>query len=279
MKIRSASFDIRKILSYMALIFIAVLFIMPFAWTLLSSLKMEGDIITIPPRWFPHPINWIGNYKIVWETVNMPRVFYNTIFIAVTSTAFVLFTSSIVAYGFARLEFVGRRFFFVVLLSSMMIPAPLVLIPTFVLVNDIGLMNNLWGVIIFGISSPFGIFLLRQFIQSIPAELSEAAKIDGCRDWNILWRIIFPLMKPGLVTLGLLNFIGAWNNFLFPMLILQDISVKTLPLVLNNFVGIMGTNLYGPQLAIITISTIPLIIIFLIGQRYFVEGVSHTGLK
>jgi ABC-type glycerol-3-phosphate transport system permease component len=264
--------------AYAALLGLAFLFLIPFFWMLSSSLKTEADIWVFPPAWIPNPVRW-GNYPEALALMKFPLRLYNTLYVTVLSTVGLLLSSSLVAYGFARFRFVGRDVLFVALLSTMMLPPQVTMIPVFVLFREIGWLNTFNPLIVpafFG--APFFIFLLRQFFMTITTELDDAAKIDGCSYPGIYWRIVLPLAKPALATVAIFSFISHWNDFLWPLIYLSDDSKFTLALGLATFRGLYATQ-WGYLMAASVVVLLPCLVIFFLAQRYFIEGITLTGMK
>lgn len=257
----------------------ALLFAAPFLWMLSSSLKPDVDVFQIPLRWIPHPVRWM-NYVTVWVgQYSLVRFFGNSIFVAVLSVAGELFTSSLAGYAFARLQFKGRDRIFLLYIATSIVPAQLLLVPRFMLFRQLGLYNTLWALILPAMFTVFGTFLMRQYFASTPGELAEAARIDGANEWQIFWRIYLPLAKPVLAALGILRFVASWNDYETPLVMLSTSDKYTLPLGLTEFVDANGGLSAGLAMAGSTSSIIPMIIIFLIFQRHFLQALSHAGLK
>ncbi len=269
---------IAKVIAYLLISITAITMIFPFYWMVSSSLKTEVEIFLVPPKWLPIPPQW-NNYVYVFQQVNFGRYTYNSLKLGVLWTLGVILSSSWAAYGFARVRFWGRDTLFIITLAAMMIPGQVTMIPMFLLMNKIGWVNThypLWVPAWFG--SAFGIFLMRQYFLTIPQELCDSAKIDGCTHFGIFWRIMMPLSKPALASLALLSFMGSWNNLLGPVIYLYDESLFTLPLGLTRFSG-MYVTYWAYTMAGATITVIPILIVFIFTQQYFVRGVVLSGLK
>ena len=236
------------------------------------------DIFAVPPKWLPIPPVW-ENYTYVFKTINFGQYLANSMKLGVLSTFGVVLSSAWAAYGFARVKFWGREPLFIITLAALMIPGQVTMIPTFLLMNRLGWVNThlpLWVPAFFG--GAFGIFLLRQYFMTIPEELMDAARIDGCSHFSIFWRIVMPLAKPALASLALLAFLGSWNNLLGPVIYLYDDNLFTLPIALTRFQGNYVTY-WAYTMAGGTISVIPMVILFLLTQKYFVQGVVLSGLS
>jgi ABC-type glycerol-3-phosphate transport system permease component len=242
-----------------------------------SSLKVEADIWLYPPKWIPSPVLW-SNYPEALQLMHFPRLLYNTLVITITGTLGLLISCSWVVYGFARFRFPGRDLLFVLLLSTMMLPAQVTMIPVFIMFREFGWLNTFKPLIIpafFG--NPFFIFLLRQFFMTIPTELDDAAKIDGCSYVGIWWRILLPLSKPALATVAIFSFMGHWNDFLWPLIYLNDENKFTLTLGLATFRGLYSTR-WGYLMAASLVVLFPCVAIYFFAQHYFIEGITLTGM-
>lgn len=254
-----------------------VLYIMPFLWMLSTSLKPSQEVFTFPPRWIPTSFEW-RNYIDGWTVLPFTTFLRNSIIITVTNVIGNLVSCSLAAYGFARLKARGRNILFVFMLGTMMIPQEVTLVPTFLLFNELGMLNTFWPLIIpawFGY--PFAIFLLRQFFLTIPQDLSDAARLDGASHLRILTTIIVPLSKPALATVAVFAFIGNWNNLIGPLIYLRSTEKFTMALGLRLFEGQYQT-FYNQLMAVSIISLIPMFILFFVAQRLLVQGVTLTGM-
>lgn len=267
----------RHLLAYAALALGAAAMIIPFLWMLSTSLKNDMQAYQFPPIWIPRPAAW-ENYPNAWNALPFNRFFLNSAFVSLVLTGGQLLTCSLGAFAFARLRFPGREQLFVLYLATLMIPFQVVMIPLFVLVSRLRWIDSFWGLTVPLAFSPYGTFLLRQFFKSIPRELEDASKIDGCSYWRIYWNVMLPLSKPALATLGIFVFMWSWNNFLWPLLIINSLEMKTLPLGLAYFLG-QYTVYWNLLMVGATIALAPVLIVFFFAQRYFIEGITLTGLK
>lgn len=282
---------LEEVLFYLVLIIIAVMMIMPFAWSVSTSLKPDIEIFKFPPNWIPRV--WVfSNYQEAWRAANFSRYFINSIIVATAGLLLTLFACSLAGYAFSKLEFIGREVLFWFVLASLMIPWVVTLIPTFLIVKSIpfaggnnilgqggrGWLNTYWGLIIPGGGQAFGVFLLRQFFKSIPRDLSDAAKIDGYSEFGIFCKIILPLSKPALATLGIFTFQFYWNDFLWPLVIISSDKMRTIQLGLTVFQHEFDTN-WGQLMSGTIMSIVPMLVIFLCLQRYFVRGIVLSGMK
>ena len=261
------------------LVVFSVVMAMPFLWMLSTSLKAEYQVLLYPPpRWIPSPIQW-QNFGDVFVKAPFVVWFGNTLLITGVSLVGTLFTASLVAYGFSRIQFWGRNFLFILLLSTMMLPDVVTLIPTFILFSRLGWVDTFLPLIVpffFG-GTPFYIFLIRQYLTTIPFDLEEAAFIDGASTFTVFWRIILPLAKPVLGTVGLFSFLSNWNDFMRPMIYLNSPEKKTLAVGLRYFQSQWGTE-WALMMAAATIMIVPVLTVFFFTQRYFVKGIALSGL-
>jgi len=274
----NASDAMHRILVYALLAAGSVLFLMPFFWMVSTSLKDEVGLFSIPPDWIPNKFKW-SNYAAAVQSFPFLRYTLNTTFLTAVTMLGSVLSSSVVAYAFARLRFPGRSFWFVLLLATMMLPAQVTMIPMFVMFKELGWINTYLPLTVpFFFGGAFYIFLLRQFFLTIPRELSEAAKIDGCPEFFIYARIFLPLSKPALATLAIFTFMGTWNDFLGPLIYLNDDDLFTLALGLRSFQMQHGTR-WNVMMAASIIVMMPTIVLFFTCQRYFIEGITLTGVK
>jgi len=266
-----------RIFLYLLIIVGAFIMIVPFMWMFVTSLKEEGQVFTWPPQWIPKPVS-IHSYISIFNMMPLIRYILNTIFVSTTVTIGTLFFSSLAGFAFSKYEFPGRDLIFFILLSTLMIPGQVTLIPVFLIVKNLGWLNNYLALIVPALGDVFGIFLMRQFISTIPTELIDAARIDGCSEFRIYGQILLPLIKPALATLGIFVFMGQWNSLFWPLIVINEESMKTLQLGLA---GLRGTWMsdWSATMAGATVATIPIIVIFLFLQKYFIEGLTLTGMK
>jgi multiple sugar transport system permease protein len=269
-----------KTLSHGLLVFTAALFVIPFLWLVVTSLKPLEQVFTDPPMWIPEPILW-SNYVDALTTPAFPflKLLRNTLFYVVMTTIGTVVSSTVVAYAFSRLEFKGRNTLFLITLSTMMLPGIVTLIPTYILfrwMNWVGGYAPLIVPAFFG--SAFNIFLLRQFMTTIPWELTDAAYVDGANDFVILWRVIVPLITPALLVIAVFNFMYTWNDFFGPLIYLDELNEY--PLVMGLYAFRTRHTIQWNLLMAASLATcFPLIALFFVAQRYFIEGITLTGLK
>lgn len=266
------------IIKYTVLILISFFMILPFVWMLSSSFKLPEDIFGYPPRLIPQNLI-LSNYTFIFQEKNLLGVLFNTIIIALSATLLSLFFTTLGGYGFAKFEFPGKKILFVILLATMIIPGAVMMVPTFVIMRELGWVDKFWPLIVPGAASAFGIFFFRQYISTINDELMDAARIDGASEFGIFWRIILPIISPGMISLGLIFFMASWNNYLGPLIYLKSPENWTITVSINAMSGGAGLTYWGPQMAMSVISLIPLLIIFLIFQRRFAEGITAGAIK
>lgn len=262
----------------LALILLSAIFMVPMLWLIGSSLKNDAQILKFPPEWIPNPLTF-ANYPDGLTFIPFWRYLANTSIICVSVVIGTLISCSLVAYGLARIRWRGRNALFHVLLGTMMLPYQVTMVPVFVMFAKIGWVDTLWPLIIphfFG--NAFYIFLMRQFFLTIPIELTEAARIDGCTEWDIYYRIILPLSRPVLAAVGLFAFMAMWNDYLGPLIYLADEHKYTLSLGLASFSSQYGSY-PGMLMAVTTVITVPIIVIFFFAQKTFIQGITLTGLK
>lgn len=255
----------------------AVATLLPFAWMLSASLMQAGEASKWPPRFLPSQTT-LANYRALFERLDLGRCFLNSAFVAIVSTAGALFIVSLAGYAFAKLRFPGRSKVYRVLLTAMVIPAQVAMLPMFLLLRTIGLVNTYWGVIIPALAPVFGIFMVRQYALSLPDELLDAARVDGAGEFRIFRTLVFPLLRPILVTFGVFSFIGAWNDFMWPLIVLSDERRYTLPVALANLIGEHAEDI-ELMMAGSVLTVLPVLLLFLVLQRTYVEGITMGGLK
>jgi len=268
---------IKKIISYICLSVIGISMLLPFLWMISTSLKEPGAVFTYPPEWIPKPVVF-KNYSEAWNAVPFGRFFINSIIVAVCITFGQLFTASLAGYAFARLEFPGKDKLFLAYLATMMIPGQVTMIPIFIVLKTLGWIDTYKALILPGMFTAYGTFMLRQFFLTIPKDLEEAAIIDGCSRFTIYLKIILPLSKPALATLGTFVFLGSWNDFMWPLIVTNSMEMKTLPIGLASFQGLYTTD-WTLLMAASVIVLAPVLIVYIFNQRFFTKGIVMTGLK
>jgi multiple sugar transport system permease protein len=265
-------------LLHVVLIIIAATMIVPFLWLISTSLKDISQIFNLPPNWIPNPFFW-SNYPDSWNALPFARAYWNSFYIAAIVVTSQLLTCSMAGYAFARINFPFRDLIFILFLATLMIPHQITIIPLYLIMRDLGWLDTHLALIVPpSLFSAFGVFLMRQFVKSLPEELEESAILDGANRWRIYWQIIIPLIKAPLAALAIFSFLGQWNNFFNPNIFLSTPEKFTIPLLLNSFRGLYVTD-YALMMAAATIAVVPVLVIYLLGQRYIIEGVALTGLK
>jgi multiple sugar transport system permease protein len=262
---------------YALMTIVAVVALAPLAWMLSASFMPGGEASTFPPRFFPKNFT-LENYEVLFTRLNVTHYFFNSTFLALSVTCISLLINSLAGYAFAKYRFRGRDPLFKLLIASMVIPSQVTMLPLFLMLNKMGFVNSYIGVIIPGMASIFGIFLIRQFALTIPDSFIEAARMDGASDFRIYWSLILPLCRPILVTLALFTFMGTWNDFLWPLIVMTDDSMYTLPVALANLSleHVQDTELMMAG-SVITIA--PVLILFVAVQRYYIQGIMAGGIK
>jgi len=255
----------------------AAVTVIPVIWTVLSSLKSNETIFAVPMRWLPDSLHW-NNYIDAFEVAPFARYFLNSTIIAASVTATTIFFGAMAGYGFSKFSFPGRDLVFGLILSTFMIPFPVIMIPLFVLVRNFGWVDTYWGLIIPGALTGFAVFMMRQFIQAIPGELLDAARIDGAGEMRIFLTLVLPLARPALATLGILTFLESWNNLLWPLIVIQSDEMETIPLALTKFSTLYSSN-YAQMLAMSVIASLPVLVVFIIGRRQIINSLMLSGIK
>lgn len=270
-------FIIKKILSNFLAILIALFTLIPFVWMISASFMKTGESAKYPPRLFPSEIDF-SHYSFLFQNLEITRNFINSLLVALLVTAISLLFNSMAAYAFAKLRFGIKDKLFKFLLSLMIVPGQVTMLPLFLILKELGFINTYLGILIPGMASVFGIFMLRQFMMSIPDSLIDAARIDGASDLKIFFTIILPLSRSILITLGIFTFIGTWNDFLWPLIVMTDSSMYTLPVALAN---LMGEHTHDTELMMAgsVITVLPIVILFALVQKYYITGILIGSVK
>ncbi|MDI9485848.1 MAG: carbohydrate ABC transporter permease [Bacillota bacterium] len=269
--------QVKRLIIYLVLFCLAILMLMPFAWMVLSSLKEEDEVFTYEMTWLPSKITFSGYYRALTEQPFL-RYGLNSLFVAGIITCAQLITGVLAGYAFARLQFPGRNVIFLGYLVAMMIPSQATIIPAYILIRKMGLIDTYAGLTLPFLAGPFAAFMMRQFFLSMPVSLEEAAIIDGCSRMQVLSRIVLPLSKPALASLGLFTFMGAWNDFMWPLIIINRDIMRTLQVGLS----LMRADLYPDwpmMMAASVMATAPIIVAFLLAQKQFIQSMIFTGVK
>ena len=259
------------------LVFIAGVMLLPFLWMLSASLKLDKDVFTFPIQWIPRNPRW-ANYKDIWTKIPLGIFVFNTAKLTLIITLLQVFTSSFAAYAFSKLQFKGKTVLFLGYIATIAMPWQVYMVPQFILMRAFHLNNTHLSMICLQAFSAFGVFLMKQFYESIPDELCEAARIDGMNEYKIWWSIMLPLSKPALSTLTIFTFVRTWNDFLGPMIYLTRTELKTIQIGLRMFISQYSSE-YGLIMAASVVTLIPVLIVFLSLQRFFVQGIAATGMK
>jgi len=268
-----------RLMFYIALTLGLLFTLLPFIMMILSSFKTNLENLRVPPTFWPETFT-LENYKAIFNDPKLPllRFYGNSAFVAIFNMVTTLFTSSLIGYMFAKFEFPGKKLLFGWFLALMMIPTQITMIPSFLVLSRLHLINSLWGLVVFSMVDAFGIFMMRQFCETLPNELLDAGRIDGASEWQIYWRIVLPQLGAPLATLGILGFMASWNAYLWPMIVLQKIEVRTLPIILTWF-----NSTHTGQGALVMAATVliimPILIVFVFFQRWIVQGFTMSGMK
>jgi multiple sugar transport system permease protein len=267
-----------NLLLYAAVIVGLLFFCVPVYYMVSTSVKAEPEVTAIPVHWIPHEFH-PANYREAFAVAPFGRYFYNSLVVAVIVVLSTLVFSALAGYGFAKFSFPGKNLCFLIVLSTLMIPFQILLIPLYVLMHSLGWTNNYAGLIIPGALSAFGVFLMRQFCLTLPDELLDAARIDGAGEIGIFARIVLPLLKPPLASLAIITFLGSWNNFLWPLIVVNKADLFTLPVGMTIFTQPLRAPYWTYIMAVSTVATLPVVIVFVALQKYFIQGVVLSGMK
>ncbi len=264
--------------TYIALGIGLILMVIPFLWMAISSIKPESEVRAIPPTWWPETVT-TDNFSELFTRLDFMTYFMNSIIVAVAVTVGNMLFCSMLGYALAKLDFGGKKVLFGLVLGTLMIPGVVTFVPLFVLTVNLGLANTLTGMVLPFLAGPFGVFLMRQFIMSLPDELIQAARVDGASELRIFFSVVMPLCWPALATLGILTFLTSWNNFLWPLVVATNEDKYTLPVALALYAVGQNATQYGLLLAGSVVVVIPVILVFLFLQRHIMQGISMTGIK
>jgi multiple sugar transport system permease protein len=263
---------------YLLLILGILLMVGPFLWMLLGSLKTPGEFLASPPTFLPKAPS-TDNFERLFNQLDFPRFFFNSSLVAIIVTVGNVLFCPMLGYALAKLQWRGKRVIMGLVLATLMVPAGITLIPNFVLMANLGLVNTYPGLILPFLVGPFGVFLTRQFMYGIPDELLEAARIDGANEWRTYWQVVMPITVPVLATLGILTFLGSWNSFIYPLVMASEPNMYTLPVALATFATGQYQADHGMLMAGSVVLVLPVLIIFILFQRWITEGIATTGLK
>jgi len=268
---------VSKILVYFLLLSIALSMLIPFLWMVMTSFMDELEVYQFPPRLLPEKFLW-SNYREALTLLPFNRFFLNSLIMSLGIVAGQLIICSMAAFAFARLKFPGKNRLFSIYLATMMIPVIVLIIPQFLLIDSFGWLNSYWALIVPFLNSVWGIFLLRQFFLTLPKDLEDAARIDGASNWKIYWKIILPLSKPALATLGIFSFVGTWKEFLWPLIATTQMEMRPVEVGIALFHTLHLTK-WPYQMAAAVVVMLPLVLVFFFTQRYFIKGIALTGMK
>ncbi len=268
----------KKTIWYLVLTILALIIMIPFIWMVSTSFKNIEEIFKYPPTWLPENINF-SNYRLALTAAPFPRYFLNSAIVAITVTIGQLISCTLAAFAFARLEFKGKNILFMLFLSTTMISTQVTLVPSYLIIQNLNWIDTYQALIIPFIANAFGVFMLRQAFSAIPREIEDAAKIDGCSRLRFLWQIIVPLAKPALAAQALFAFMGNWNSYLWPLIVTNRQEMRTLQIGLRYFINQEGGTEWGIYMATAVLVTLPVIIIYFVVQKSFIEGIATTGLK
>jgi multiple sugar transport system permease protein len=269
--------NVKKITKYIILILGSLIMILPFVWMISTSLKSGGATMVFPPKFIPNPAT-LDNYKQVIEKFPMLTFLKNSIIVAVLTTGGTILVATMSAYAFSRMHFKGRDQIFLLYLATQMIPAQVIMIPQFILLKNLGWLDSYQGLILPNIFAVFGVFLMKQAFLSIPKELEESTFIDGGNHFTVCFKIMLPLMKPTIATLSIFTFMQSWNNYLWPLIISSSREMATLPLGLAMLQGQRTTD-WNLFMAAVVISVIPILAVYIFAQKYFIQGMTMSGMK
>lgn len=268
-----------KLILTVIMMLFALTMVLPFFWMISSSCKIEKDVFTFPIQWIPSKWNLINNYKTVWGSqYNFGLYYWNSIKVTLLTTFFQVVISAMAGFAFAKLDFKFKNQLFLLILATMMIPEQVTIVPQFMILNKLNLYDTHAGLVLIGSFSVFGIFFLRQYMLSIPESIMEAAKIDGASYFTIFLKIIIPITKPALATLAILKFVWTWNDYMHPLIFLNSQKLFTIQIGIKSFVTDFSTD-YALMMAAAVSATLPLIIVFLIGQKSVIEGITNGAVK
>ncbi|MDN3019100.1 carbohydrate ABC transporter permease [Paenibacillus sp. BSR1-1] len=266
-----------NILIYLALSVLVCIFIFPVIWVVLSSIKDSTELYSWPPKFIPDNPTF-ENFIAAFEKGNFGTYFLNSTFVTVTATVLTLIINTMAGYALAKYRFKGDTWLLIGFISTLMIPLEVIMTPIFSVISKLGLYNSLWGIIIPPAATPTGVFLIRQYLLTVPDELIEAARIDGAGEWKIFWKLIVPIAKPIISVLAIFSFMWRWDDFIWPLIVISDPTKYTVQLALSNFIGEFNVD-WGSLLAMSVVTMIPVLIVFLIFQKQFIQGMATSGMK
>ncbi|MFH1930940.1 MAG: carbohydrate ABC transporter permease [Pseudomonadota bacterium] len=267
-----------KTLMYISLSLLAVATLFPLFWGILTSLKTEQQALSIPPIWILKEFHW-ENYTDAWNQIPFGRYYLNTTIMTVFTTLGSILTSAMAGYALAKFPFKGQKTILLIIIATMMIPYWVNLVPVFIILAKLKWLDTFWGLIIPQLASPFGIFMMRQYMVSLPIDYIHAGRIDGANEWQIFWKIVLPQCTPALATLAILFFVRSWNSLMWPLIVTSSLEMRTVTVGLAFLSGSPQRTQYALQMSAATLGMIPAIIVFLIFQKYLIRGISLSGIK
>ena len=265
------------ILAFVLVLGVVAISLLPYYWMVSSSLRTMENMFRVPIQWIPDPVNW-RSYVVAWHAQDFTRYFLNSGFVAVAITLGNLLLCSLAGYSLAKFQYFGRGLLFILILSTMMLPLEVTMVPLFLIIKRLDWVNSYQGLIVPFLVDGFGVFLMRQYMLGIPKDLIDSARIDGASEFRIFWQIVLPLCKPALIALGVFTFREAWDMYIWPLIIVSKDSLRTLPLAISLFMNSYATA-WDQLMAIAVLGTLPMIILFFFLQRAFIQGIAATGLK
>ena len=266
-----------RLIVYVVLVIVAIAINLPFFWMVITAFKNESDVFSMPPKFYPTVYDF-RNFVRAFKIVPIARYLFNTLVVSVSVTLLQLVLNTLAAYGLARIEFKGRNLVFLAIVGTLMVPPEVTLVPLYILIRKMGMVNTFRALIIPFMSSAFGIFLLRQFFMTIPKELEDAARIDGCGRLRILWHVMIPLSKPALWTMALYTFLAHWNSYMWPLVVINNDQKQVIQVGISRFASMWETE-WTLQMASSTVAIVPIIVFFFFVQKQFIEGISISGMK
>ncbi|NMB24895.1 MAG: carbohydrate ABC transporter permease [Firmicutes bacterium] len=274
---RTEQSPLEKVIVYGLLIAISITMLFPWFWMLSTALKPATEVFTNPPRLLPSAPT-LKNFFSAWQVVPFWRIFGNSAFVAATRTLVAVFLNALAGYAFAKYEFKGRDFLFMLVLSTLMVPFQVIMISVYLMIAEFNWINTFQGLIVPGLSGAFGVFLMRQFFMTLPTDLMEAARIDGCSEFRIFWNIMLPLAKPALAVLATFGFMDGWNDFLLPLIVVESERMYTVQLGLAIFRGDLWVD-WPELMSMNIIAILPVLVLFIAFQKYLVQGIALSGIK
>ena len=268
---------VRQTVLYVLLVGFGLAILVPFFWMVVSSLKLDNEVFTVPMTWIPEEFHW-DNFTRIWDRIPLLTYLKNSLFLSVTITFLQVLTGSFAAYGFAKVRFPGRDALFLAYIATIAVPWQAYMVPQYIIMEKFGLVNTHLSLILLQAFGAFGVFLMRQYYLTIPDDLCEAARIDGLSEYGIWARVVLPLSKPALASLALLTFVNTWNDYMGPFIYLTSNDLWTVQIGLRSFVAEFDAE-YAMMMTGSVLSVVPIMIVFLLGQRYFIRGIATSGLK